>query len=70
MEIGIEFAVEFESPDLKMGIILAVLKHSGKNTFRHLVIKEYETVGAVRGARILYINTGIFMMSVDLFFCL
>ena len=24
-----EFAVEFESPDLKTGIILAVLKHSG-----------------------------------------
>ena len=29
MEIGLLFTVEFESKDLKIGIILAVLKHSG-----------------------------------------
>ena len=34
------------------------------------LLKSIETVGAIRGARILYINTGIFMRSVDLFFCL
>ena len=31
-EIGLEFAVEYESPDLKMGIILAVFKAFWKNT--------------------------------------
>ena len=30
MEIGLEFAVDFESPDLKIWIRFAVLKHSGK----------------------------------------
>ena len=29
-----------------------------------------EAVGAIRGTRIVYINTGIFMRSLDLFFCL
>ena len=71
MEIGLEFAVEFESPDLKIGIILAVLKHSGKIPSDSELLKSNETVGAIiREARILYINTGIFMRSVDLFFCL
>ena len=30
MEIGLWFTVEFESPDFKFLIILAILKHSGK----------------------------------------
>ena len=70
MEIGLEFEVEFESPDLKIGIILAVLKHCGKIPPDSELLKSIETVGAIRRARILYINTGIFMRSVDLLFCL
>ena len=37
------------------------------------LLKSIETAGEIIGANILYINninTGIFMMSVDLFFCL
>ena len=34
------------------------------------LLKSVETVGEIRGAQILYINTGTFMRSVDLFFCL
>ena len=70
METGLQFAVEFESPDLKMDIILAVLKHSGKISSDSELLKSIETVGVIRGAKILYINTKIFMRSVDLFFCL
>ena len=54
----------------QIGIILAILKHSGKIPSNSELLKSIETVGAIRGARILYINTGIFMRSVDLFFCL
>ena len=53
-----------------MGIILAVLKHSGKIPSDNELLKSIETLGAIRGARILYINTGIFMRSMDLFLCL
>ena len=59
MEIGLLFAVDFESPDLKMGIIFAVLKHSGKIPSDSELLNSIETVGANRGAR-----------SVDLLFCL
>ena len=55
------------SPDLKMGIILAVLKHSGKIPSYNELLKSIETVGEIRDAKTLYINTGIFMRSVDLF---
>ena len=55
---------------MKMGIILAVLKHSGKIPLDSELLKSIETVGAIRAARILYINTGIFMRPVDLLFCL
>ena len=49
MEIGLEFSVEFESPDLKIGIILAVLKHCGKIPSDSEFLKSIETVGAIRG---------------------
>ena len=55
---------------MKIGIILAVLKDSGKIPSDSELLKSIETVGAIRGARILYINTGIFTRSVDLLFCL
>ena len=70
MEIGLYFTVEFESPDLKIGILLAVLKHSGKIPSDTELLKRIKTVGEIIGAKIVYINTGIFMRSVDLFFCL
>ena len=44
MEIGILLAVEFESPDLKLGIILAVVKHSGKIPSDNELLKSVETV--------------------------
>ena len=53
-----------------MGIILAVLKNSEKIPSDSVLLKSIETVGTIMGARILYIKTGIFMRSVDLFFCL
>ena len=34
------------------------------------LLKSIETVGEIIGVKFLYINTGIFMRSVDLFFCL
>ena len=49
---------------------MAVLKHSGKIPSDYEFLKSIETVGEIIGAKILYINTGIFMRSVDLFFCL
>ena len=55
MEIDLSFAVDFESPDLKIGIIFAVLKHSGKIPSDSELLKSIETVLAIRGARILYI---------------
>ena len=55
---------------MKIGIILALSKHSGKIPSDSELLKSIETVGAIRGARIVYINTLIFMRSVDLFFCL
>ena len=48
-----------------MGLILAVLKHSGKIPSDNQLLKSIETVGAIKEAKILYINTGIFMRSVD-----
>ena len=51
-------------------MILAVLKHSGKMPSDTELLKSIETVGEIIGANILYINTGIFMRSVDLFICL
>ena len=47
---------------MKIGIILAVLKHSGKIPSDSELLKTNETVGAIRGAKILYINTGIFVL--------
>ena len=55
---------------MKISIILAVLKHSGKIPSDNELLKSIETVGAIREAKILYINTVIFMSSVNLFFCL
>ena len=34
------------------------------------LLKSIEIVGKIRGAKILNINTGIFMTSLDLYFCL
>ena len=51
MQIGLEFAVEFESQDLKIGIILAVLKHSGKIPSDHELFNSIETVGEIRGLK-------------------
>ena len=65
MEIGQQFTVEFESPDLKIRIILAILKHSGKIPSDNELLKSIETVGEIGGVKIFYINTGIFMRSVD-----
>ena len=55
---------------MKIEIILAVLKHSGKVPSDNELLKSVETVREIIGAKILYINKGIFMRSVDLFFCL
>ena len=44
--------------------------HSGKIPFDTELLKSIETVGEIIGAKILNINTGIFMRLVDLFFCL
>ena len=55
---------------MKIGIIFGVLKNSGKIPSDSELLKSIETVEAIRGAGILYINTGIFMRSVDLLFCL
>ena len=52
MEIGLYFEVKFESPDLKIGIILAVLKHSGKIPSDSALLKSTETVCAIREAKI------------------
>ena len=51
MEIGLWFAVEFESPDLKIGIILAVLKHYEKIPSDSELLKSIETVEAIRAAK-------------------
>ena len=45
MEIGPKFALEFESPDFKMGIILAVWKHFGKIPSDNELLKSIEAVG-------------------------
>ena len=55
---------------MKIGIILAVLKHSREIPSDNELLKSIETVGAIREATVLYISTGIFMRSVDLFCCL
>ena len=47
-----------------MGIILAILKHSGKVPSDNELLKSIETVGGIREAQFLYINTRIFMRSV------
>ena len=44
MKIGLLFAVGFESPDLKTGILLAILKHSGKILSDGELLKSNETV--------------------------
>ena len=44
MEIGLSFAVEVQSPELRIGIILAVLKHSGKIPSDNELLKIIETV--------------------------
>ena len=49
MEIGQYFTVEFESEDLKMWIILAVLKHSGKIPSDLELLKSIETIGEISG---------------------
>ena len=64
------FTAEFESQDLKIEIILAVYKHSGKVPSDNELLKSIETEGKILGAKILYKNSGIFMRSVDSFFCL
>ena len=56
--------------ELKIGIILTVLKHSRKIPSDNELLKRIETVREIILAKSLYINTGIFMRSVDLFFCL
>ena len=53
-----------------MGIILAVLQYSGKIPSDNELLKSIEIVGDIRGAKSIYINTEIFMVSVDLLFCL
>ena len=58
------------SPDLKMGLISTVLKHSEKIPSDYELLKSIETVGEIREDRISYINTEIIMRSVDLFFWL
>ena len=58
------------SPDLKILIILTILKHSEKILSDNELLNSIETVGEIRGAKIVYINTGIIMRPVDLFFCL
>ena len=55
---------------MKIRIILAVLKHSGKIPSDSELLKSIETAEAIREAKTFYINTRIFMRSVDLFFCL
>ena len=50
MEIGLEFVVEFESPDLKMEIILAILKHSGKPPDNEL-LNSIGIVGEIMGLK-------------------
>ena len=40
-----------------MGIILAILKHSERNATDKEFIKCIETVGEIREAKILYVNT-------------
>ena len=49
MERGLSFAVEVQSPELRIGIILAVLKHSGKIPSDNELLKIIETVGEIRG---------------------
>ena len=51
-------------------MILAVLKHSGKIPSDHELLKSIKTGGEIIGAKISYINTEIFIRSVDLFFFL
>ena len=55
---------------MKIGMILTDLKLSGKIPSDSELINSIETVGPIREAKILYINTGIFIRSVDFFFCL
>ena len=54
MKIGQKFAVEFELPDLKIVIILAVLEHFEKLPANNELLKSFETVGEIREAK-LYI---------------
>ena len=51
-------------------IILAILKHSLKILSDNELLKSIKAAREIRGAKILYINTGIFMRLVDLSFCL
>ena len=54
MVIDLEFTVEFESPDLKFLIILAVSKHSGKVPTDNELLKSIEIIREICGAK-LYI---------------
>ena len=51
-------------------MIFAVLKHSGETYYYNQLLNSIETVGVIIWDKIVYINTGIFTRSVDLFFCL
>ena len=50
-----------------MEIILAVSKHSIKIPSDNESLKSIKIVEEIKDAKILYINTGIFMRSVELF---
>ena len=64
MEIGLYFTVEFELPDLKIGIILSVLQHSEKIPSSNELLKSIEIVWEIIRAKILHINTGIVYCSI------
>ena len=51
IEIGRWFTVEFESQDLKIGIILAVLKHSVKIPSDNELWKSFDTAGKMEGLK-------------------
>ena len=49
MEVDLKFTVEFELPDIKIRIILDVLKHSGKFSSESELLKSIETRRNKRG---------------------
>ena len=54
----------------QIGVILAVLKHSGKIPSDNELLKSIGTVVKIRGAKIWSLITGILIRSVYFFFCL